>query len=386
MGKRKMIKMVGIVILCLLVIAAGMMIYLAIISDGKIREYKDEEGNTLEGSISEKLVLEINGARNGLFINGKDLNNPVMLFVSSGPGTDDYFLNEKYPDMHIEDAYTICYWDYRGMGIAYDKNISPESIDLNTLVEDAASVTEYLMQRFGKEKIYIMAFSGGTNIALKTIEKYPEYYYSYIAMAQVIGGGDDNDTLIYQFMKDTFTERGDRKRLKKLEKIVDKKPDGKVECHNWYEFVALLHEAGGGTTMNETEWEGITLPIIKSHCYTLKEKFDYIKGMKMYRTTTLDKELEHKDYRKTDLNFDIPMYFISGDHDYNCPWPLVEEYCGLINAPDKAFYLIEDAAHSPLWEQQEKCYTILEEIKNNTLTENNHEGSLSSWQFKAGTD
>lgn len=374
MGKRKMIKMVGIVILCLLVIAAGMMIYLAIISNGKIREYKDEEGNTLEGSISEKLVLEINGARNGLFINGKDLNNPVLLFVSSGPGTDDYFLNEKYPDMHIEDAYTICYWDYRGMGIAYDKNISPESIDLNTIVEDAASVTEYLMQRFGKEKIYIMAFSGGTNIALKTIEKYPEYYYAYIAMAQVIGGGDDNDTLIYQFMKDTFTERGDQKRLKKLEEIVDKKPDGKVECHNWYEYVALLHEAGGGTTMNETEWEGITLPIIKAHCYTLKEKVDYIKGMKMYRTTTLDKELEHKDYRKTDLNFDIPVYFISGDHDYNCPWPLVEEYCGLINAPDKEFYLIEDAAHSPLWEQQEKCYTILEEIKNNTLTENHHEG------------
>ena len=40
-----MIKTVGIVILCLLVIAAGMMIYLAIISNGKIREYKDEEGN-----------------------------------------------------------------------------------------------------------------------------------------------------------------------------------------------------------------------------------------------------------------------------------------------------------------------------------------------------
>ena len=45
--------MVGIVILCLLVIAAGMMIYLSIISNGKIREYKDEEGITLEGSISE---------------------------------------------------------------------------------------------------------------------------------------------------------------------------------------------------------------------------------------------------------------------------------------------------------------------------------------------
>ena len=66
----------------------------------------------------------------------------------------------------------------------------------------------------------------------------------------IVSTGEDNDTLIYQFMKDTFTERGDKKRLNKLEQIVDKKDNGKVECHNWYEFVALLHEAGGGTIMN----------------------------------------------------------------------------------------------------------------------------------------
>ena len=349
-----------------LVLVIPSFLYFAIVSTGSIREYKDEKGNQIEGSISEKIKIDINGEQNGLFINGKDVNNPVLLFVSSGPGTDDYFLNEKYPDMHIEDEFTVCYWDYRGMGIVYDKNIDPVSIDLNTLVEDTASVTKYLMERFGKEKIYIMAFSGGTNIALKTIEKYPEYFYAYIAMAQVICCGEDNDTLIYQFMKDTFTERGDKKRLNKLEQIVDKKDNGKVECHDWYEFVALLHEAGGGTIMNETEFEGIVVPILRAHCYTMKEKIDYIKGMKMYRTTTLNQELDNKDYRKTDLVFDIPVYFISGDHDYNCPWPLVEEYCDMIDASDKEFYLIENAAHSPLWEQQESCFKILREIKKKT--------------------
>ena len=93
-----------------------------------MREYKGDKGNQLEGSISEKIKIDINGAQNGLFINGKNLDNPVLLFVSSGPGTDDYFLNEKYPDMHIEDEFTVCYWDYRGMGIVYDKNIDDEII------------------------------------------------------------------------------------------------------------------------------------------------------------------------------------------------------------------------------------------------------------------
>lgn len=43
------------------------------------------------------------------------------------------------------------------------------------------------------------------------------------------------------------------------------------------------------------------------------------KKMKMYRTTTLCEETHGYDYRKTDNKFEIPMYFISGDHDYNCP-------------------------------------------------------------------
>lgn len=230
---RKKVKKVLITILIGLVsLIIAFLFYFVTVSTGKIREYKDEKGNPLEGSISEKLKIDINGAKNGLFINGKNVDNPVLLFVSSGPGTDDYFLNEKYPDMHLEDEFTVCYWDYRGMGIVYDKNIDPATIDMDTLINDTVAVTRYLKERFGKEKIYIMGFSGGTNIALKTVQKYPEYYYAYIGMAQVVCDGEDNDTLMYEFMKDTFTERNDTRSLKKLEQMVDRKENGKVVCHD----------------------------------------------------------------------------------------------------------------------------------------------------------
>lgn len=366
---RKKVSRVLITILIGLVsLVIVFLLYFVTVSTGRIREYTNEKGEVLEGSISEKIKIDINGAENGLFINGKSLDNPVLLLISSGPGTDDYFLNEKYPEMHLEDEFTICYWDYRGMGIVYDKELDPATIDMDTLVNDTVAVTQYLKERFGKEKIYIMGFSGGTNIALKTIQKYPEHYYAYIGMAQMVCDGEDNDTLMYEFMKDTFTERNDTGRLKKLEQMVDRKENGKVVCHDWYEYVMLLHEAGGGTTMNESEFWGIDIPIMKAHCYTVREKFEYIRGMMMYRTTPLFKQLENRDYRKDNLKFEIPMYFLSGDHDYNCPWPLVEEYCDIIDAPDKEFYLIENAAHSPLWEQQEKCFEIMKEIKDRQET------------------
>lgn len=74
-----------------------------IISPGTIRTYKGEK------SLSEKFVLDINGAPNGFFINSVDTDNPVLLLVSSGPGTDDYVFTDKYKDMKLEEDFTVVY-------------------------------------------------------------------------------------------------------------------------------------------------------------------------------------------------------------------------------------------------------------------------------------
>ena len=333
------------------------------ISGNRIRDYKGAKG-----SISSKELVEINGALNGLFVNGRDTANPILLLVSSGPGTDDYFLTERFPDMHIDDIFTVVYWDYRGMGIAYDPSIDPKDITEDVLLEDTKAISEYLMDRFDKDKIYIMGFSGGSRIAINAAKKYPELFYAYIGMAQVVTDSSERDQLMYDFMKSVFEERDDKKSLEKLEKLVDYK-DGKPCCKDWGQYVLLLHKAGGGTTYNETEFKGVDLPIILSHCYTIPEKIGYIRGLKMYRNTAFETDTKNYDYRDSLSEFEIPMYFISGIYDYNCPHPLVKDYCDTIKAPEKDFYLINDAAHSPLWENADDSFDVFKEIKGRTYNE-----------------
>ena len=82
--------------------------------------------------------------------------------------------------------------------------------------------------------------------------------------------------------------------------------------------------------------------------------------------TPLKEALENFDYRREIPELQIPAYFISGDTDYNCPWPLVEEYCSILQAPDKDFFLVPDAAHSPLWENPEVTCGIMRQIKKAT--------------------
>ncbi len=348
------------VVFCVISVPVTLLVVWMIMSPGKIRSYKEKN------SLSEKYVMDINGAPNGFIINSKDIDNPVLLLVSSGPGTDDYFLTDKYKEMNLEEEFTVVYWDYRYMGIAYDGYIDMDSVNIENLLNDTYSVTEYLKDRFNKEKIYIMGFSGGTHIALKEVQRHPEDYYAYIGMAQCVTDSEENDTLMYDFMKSVFEERGDRSSLKKLEAAVDHLDTGNIKCKDWFVYVDLLHKSGGGTIHDKSEFEGIAIPVLLSRCYTIKEKLNYIPSMKKYRETPLYAELENYDYRMSISNIDIPVFFISGEYDYNCPWELVEDYCGILDSPQKSFFKIPDSAHSPLWENSVDSMNAIRQIKEMT--------------------
>ena len=115
-------KKMVIIILCILAVPLVLLGVWALMSPGKIRSYKEPD------SISEKFVMDINGAPNGFFINGMNKDNPVLLLVSSGPGTDDYVFTDKYKDMKLEEDFTVVYWDYRYMGISYNNNADADSL------------------------------------------------------------------------------------------------------------------------------------------------------------------------------------------------------------------------------------------------------------------
>jgi len=147
-----MLVLLSVILLCLITFLTTLLI----ISPGKLKSFVDQSGQPLIGSISEKIFMKIGGVKQGMFIRGKDIKNPVLLFVHGGPSFPEYFLVEKYP-VGLEDHFTVCYWEQRGGGISYTPDVTLESMTLEQLASDAIEVTNYLCDRFNKEKIYIMA-------------------------------------------------------------------------------------------------------------------------------------------------------------------------------------------------------------------------------------
>jgi pimeloyl-ACP methyl ester carboxylesterase len=147
-----------------------------------LRPFRGEDERPLPGSLSEKIHVPINGVAQGMFIKSRDAGNPVLLYLHGG--MPDYFLSARYPTA-LGESFTVAWWEQRGSELSYSADLRPETVNPEQLVADALEVTDYLRQRFGREKIYLMGHSGGTFIGMQTTARAPERYHAYIAVAQM---------------------------------------------------------------------------------------------------------------------------------------------------------------------------------------------------------
>jgi pimeloyl-ACP methyl ester carboxylesterase len=355
--------MVSAVLIMLSVLTLAVIIFTGIIiinSPGRIQPFLDENREVLKGSITEKIYTDINGIEQGMFIRGKDLSNPVLLFVHGGPCFSEYFLFEKYPT-GLEDIFTVCHWEQRGGGLSYSPELMPESITMEQLKEDTIAVTNYLRKKFGQEKIYLAAHSGGTYFAIQAAAEKPELYHAYIGIAQITNQAA-SEAIAYQYMLDRYQALGNKKMVEKLKQYPLLEDENYVS--DFYKSMLRdqgMHELGVGTMRDMKSLEtGIVLPIMLCKAYTVKEKFNLWKSkISFIRKTALADELLTTDLTKVVTELKIPVYFFSGVYDLTVNHDLSKDYLHELSAPRKAFYSFENSAHSPIFEEPQRTVNII---------------------------
>jgi pimeloyl-ACP methyl ester carboxylesterase len=147
-------------------------------SSGEARPFLGRDGKPLPGSISEKIRVEINGVEQGMFVKGMDVHNPVLLLVHGGPGMPDYFLREDHPT-RLDEHFTVAWWDQRGAGLSYDPDMPRSTMTVAQFVADTLAVTDYLRERFGQDKIYLLGHSWGSFIGIQAAQRAPERLHNH---------------------------------------------------------------------------------------------------------------------------------------------------------------------------------------------------------------
>ena len=339
-------------------VAAGLLVAVGLVwmnSSGRPKPFLDSRGNPLAGSISEKIFVNINGTKQGMFIKGKRRNAPVLLYLHGG--MPDYFLTDKYPT-GLDELFTVVWWEQRGSGISYDSGLDRSAMTVDTMMNDVITVADYLRQRFRQDRIYLMGHSGGTFLGIKVAATHPELFRAYIGVSQ-ISRQKVSEKLAYDYMVRRFAAEGNADMVGKLREspvtLTGQIPDSYLKIRD-----EAMHELGIGTMRNmRNVFTGLFIPSLLFDEYSLGEKYRLWAGKSHAGVSVIWNDIISRDLSEEITSLDIPVYFLHGRYDYTCSFALAEEFFRKIEAPVKGFYVFEKSAHCPLFEEPLKTVGII---------------------------
>jgi pimeloyl-ACP methyl ester carboxylesterase len=322
---------------------------------GRARPVVEQNGHPVPGSISEKIWVDINGTQQGMFIRSRNATNPVLLFLHGG--LPEYFLDLTHPT-HLEDQFTVVWWEQRGAGLSFQADTPREAITAEQLIADTIELTNYLRARFHQEKIFLLAHSGGTFFGIRTVQRAPELYHAYIAESQMVNQRE-SERLAYEFMLRRFRENGDQRMVRMLEAAPVTNQSGTPA-----RYLALrdraMHRLGVGTTHDmRSVVTGVFLPSWMSHEYTLGEKVRMWRGKAATGVSPLWPEMLTTDLAEDVPQIRVPAYFLHGVYDQTCSYRLAKDYLADLDTPLKGFYTFVQSAHSPLFEEPGRVREIM---------------------------
>ncbi|WP_338357396.1 alpha/beta hydrolase [Yeosuana marina] len=346
---------IGIILIVLLIIRIN--------SSGVEEPFLDEHSEVLPNSIAMHEDKIINGVPQRLTIRGKDINNPVLLQVHGGPGGHMPPVLHRLLNIDLEDLFTVCYWEQRGSGSAYylhaDK-IPDSTITLKQIVDDGLEITDYLKQKFNKDKIYIEGISWGTTVSAFMVQKRPELYQAYIGIGQM-ANQPLSEQMSYDFVMNEALKQNDTASINQLKQIGRPPYPNKTarEMADACDIERLIVNKYAPPQRDPFHFN-IIKNIFLDNGLTFKEKFAPAINPQLIGNAywLLWPTCFNINLMRDVPEWKIPVYIIQGENDHYTETSLAKEYFDSIKAPEKKWFLFKDAWHAANFDFPEKYRSI----------------------------
>lgn len=336
----------------------GLFVALWIISPGKAEPIYGPDGNPLEGSISAIEKISLGGLDQYLIIRGADSTKPVILFLHGGPGSPEAaFLKHFNPD--LEKDFVMVYWEQRGAGKSYTKDIPVENMNMEQFISDTRELSEYLSERFKQDRIYIMGHSWGSLLGIMTAYQHPELYRAYFGIGQV-ANQFRGEQISYEWAKEQARERNDKNAVKALTALSF--PDSLASGKEWIDYMfkqrKYVNKFGGGTTRDITRMSPLIRIVLKTREYTIGDKLNFMNASVFSLEHMWNEVILANLFNDID-SMQVPVYIFHGKYDFTTPHSVAKDFYDQLKAPEKGFFTFENSAHSPVMEEVGKFNSIV---------------------------
>ena len=302
--------------------------------------------------------INVNGVPQWIYYMIGEYDKPVILFLHGGPGTPETPFIQAY-NQNLTQHFTVVCWEQRGAGRSFmKKKIPPKSMTMSQFIEDAHVVTQFIKNKFKKDKIILMGHSWGTLLGIKTIKKYPDDYSHYVALAQTSDAYTE-ELLIYDWLIDESQKRKNKKAIRQLQNVEKPQRGKKVSYKDLKTKLKWVNEFGGAAFYGEKNsfWKLVKC-VLKAPMYTFKDKIKYLKSEKWTLQFLYDQIASVNLFEEIKA-LEVPIVFFHGTGDYQVPIAVAKSYFIKLEAKNKKFIEMNGCAHGLLIEKPEKFLSLL---------------------------
>ncbi|HXV94307.1 MAG TPA: alpha/beta fold hydrolase [Pseudonocardia sp.] len=321
----------------------------------------DAAGQEVPGSVAALETVTLGGDEHALMVRAADPDRPVLLYLSGGPGQSDLALARVLSEPWQDDVVFATY-DQRGNGKSYPALLPTDEATLDRAVADTIELSEYLRDRFGEEKIYLMGESWGTILGVLAVQQRPDLYHAWIGSGQMVNVAE-TDRRIYRDLQEYAARTGDTALAATLTDIGEPPyadiPWANAEVMAAYDYLYDPYTPSEGY-LARGEASGLDPFGVKGVEYDLMEKADVLRGL-VDTFSVMYPQIQDVDFRRDVPRLEVPVYVLDGAAELDGRRALALEWYELVDAPDKRLVTFEGAAHAVAFEQADAVERLLVE-------------------------
>ena len=319
----------------------------------------DTNGEPLSNSIASLEKVRLGGVDQWLIIRGEDVNKPILLFLSGGPGGSEASRVLRF-NQELEKHFVLVIWEQRGCGKSYPSINPISSMTMEQYKSDVIELSEMLRKRFDEEKVYLVGHSWGTIIGVPAVQERPDLFHAYIGTAQMVDVLE-TDRIIYRMVLEHSRQTGDMQFVQTLESMGEPPYFGKNPVQPYSTLFGREYSIYEYPNIKNEEYRrdgDILLQMLKQPEYGWMDRVNYLLGL-MNTFNAMFPQLQEMDFRQSAITFDVPVYLMLGRSDMNNPYQIPEEYFNMIQAPIKQIFFFEESGHGMIWEEADLFHDLM---------------------------
>jgi pimeloyl-ACP methyl ester carboxylesterase len=314
------------------------------------------DGEPLAGSVAELTAVTIGGHDQTLMIRGRSIDNPVLLYLTGGPGGTD--MGAMRRDVTLEQDFTVVAWDQRGAGKSYGALDPTDTFTTNQLVDDTVEVTGYLRDRFDQEKIYLVGQSWGSTLGVLAAQQHPELYHAFIGVGQMVSQRETD----IMFWADTLAWAEETGNTGLVETLRSNGPPPFENLMHYDPFIAREHDWNPYPEFDSNNEMPAILFVPE---YSWMDRINAFKGF-LDTAGTLYPQLQEIDFRQDVTALNVPFYMVLGEHEARGRAVLAEEWFNMLDAPSKEAFIFEGSGHRAHFDRPGDFATVMGHVLEQT--------------------